>query len=302
MTMTDKVTTFGDSLSWRTSKPGISDDRLGSAQQPRTAVNLPRSFVAGQPRLSRCAKRTGLSERHWRDLDRAAQIAGARNVRLIVHGIIVEAQVKQQQPQQQQQQSPHQPAQPTQPAQPAQSAQSLTMTGEPPAQPLSRRQQLSKKRSQSRLQLYNSKKRRQLISASPRVQIFLKQFRWNRMQKVWTAWMAAQQQEEQKQQQQQQKEQLPLPPTPLPPPRRPSPPLRTDPTHELRNDPNPEIRTGISEFKDSLHQLNPFRHRLRAALGALAMSDPSVTCDVHRGGRHVVIGVQAIKRNRTTLP
>ena len=30
---------------------------------------------------------------------------------------------------------------------------------------------------------------------------------------------------------------------------------------------------------------NPFRHRLRAALDALAMSDPSVTCDVHRERR-----------------
>jgi len=255
MTMTDNVTTFGASFSWRTSKPGISDDRRGSTQQSKTAVNPPRPLAADQPRLSRCAKRTGLSERHWRDLDRAAQIAGARNVRLIVHGFIVEAQVKQQQQQQQQQQqSPHQPAQPTQPAQPAQSAQTVTMTGEPPVQPLSRRQQLSQKRSQSRLQLYNSKKRRQLISASPRVQIFLKQFRWNRMQKVWTAWMAAQQQEEQKQQQQQQqKEQLPSPPTPLPPP---SPPLRTDlnyelktdPNHELRSDPNHELRTNPNYF------------------------------------------------------
>ena len=48
--------------------------------------------------------------------------------------------------------------------------------------------------------------------------------------------------------------------------------------------------------------INPFRHRLRAALGALAMSDPSVTCDVHRGGRHVVSGVQAVKCDRTALP
>ena len=177
-----------------------------------------------------------------------------------MHGIIVEAQVKQQQQQQQQQQSPHQPAQPTQPTQPAQSAQTVTMTGEPPVQPLSRRQQLSQKRSQSLLQLYNNKKRRQLISASPRVQIFLKQFRWHRMQKVWTACMAAQQQEEQKQQQQQQqKEQLPSPPTPLPPP---SPPLRTDPNYELKLRPCPTIDELIDELHEKVSVLHILEHEL----------------------------------------
>ena len=55
-------------------------------------------------------------------------------------------------------------------------------------------------------------------------------------------------------------------------------------------------------FRVCTERFNPFRHRLRAALGALAMSDPSVTCDVHRGGRHVVSGVQAVKRDRTALP
>ena len=57
-------------------------------------------------------------------------------------------------------------------------------------------------RSRDRLSVFNSKRRRQLIASSPRIQTFLRQYRWTRMQQVWTEWQ--QLQLEQKQQQQKQ--------------------------------------------------------------------------------------------------
>ena len=47
--------------------------------------------------------------------------------------------------------------------------------------------------------------------------------------------------------------------------------------------------------------LNPFWHTGRRALDAIATSDPSVTREVQRGGRHDVSGVQAVECDRTAL-
>ena len=46
---------------------------------------------------------------------------------------------------------------------------------------------------------------------------------------------------------------------------------------------------------------NPFAHSLRAALDALATSDPSVTREAQRGCRHGVSGDRAVQRDHAAL-
>ena len=47
--------------------------------------------------------------------------------------------------------------------------------------------------------------------------------------------------------------------------------------------------------------LNSFSQTGRRALDVLAMPDPPVTRDVHKGGRHDASGVQAVECDRTAL-
>ena len=53
--------------------------------------------------------------------------------------------------------------------------------------------------------------------------------------------------------------------------------------------------------KSVVYYLNPFPQTGRRALDVLAMPDPPVTRDVHKGGRHDASGVQAVECDRTAL-
>ena len=135
-------------------------------------------------RSSSAATRGWLNERQWLDVRKAARIARAERVVLKVHGVAVGSLRKRRTvcnqkggvDKEQQQKS-------AESAVPMQLADSDASS--PP--PLSKRRQ----RSRDRLLEFQRQKRTKLLAASTRVQLFLRQFRWQRMQNVWTAWKRA---------------------------------------------------------------------------------------------------------------
>jgi len=135
----------------------------------------------------------------WFDVRYAARIARDEGVQIVVHGVAVSASI-QIEPQEQPRQQPRDWSSLRQPMEPVAPVQPRSDIAPNTPQTMRKREQ----RSQDRLSAFNSKRRRQLIASSPRIQTFLKQFRWNRMQQVWIPWK--QQQQQQKQQQQQQQE------------------------------------------------------------------------------------------------
>ena len=56
-----------------------------------------------------------------------------------------------------------------------------------------------------------------------------------------------------------------------------------------------------TERRHTKPKLDPFAHSLRAALDALATSDPSVTREAQRGCRHGVSGDRAVQCDHTAL-
>jgi hypothetical protein len=135
---------------------------------------------ADATRSTGSAVRGQLNERQWQDVSRAARIARIEGVTLKVHGIDVVGRpwLPGGIPVNQGQQEQVEAATPMQ----------LSDGEEPVPVPFSKRQQ----RSQARLLDFQKRKRKQLLGASSRVQCFLRQFRWKRMQDVWTAWQRCQ--------------------------------------------------------------------------------------------------------------
>ena len=131
------------------------------------------------------AKRGRLSERQWADIGKAARIARAHGVQLTVHGITITAACSKEQPRFAADAAWPLQQQPAEPAAPQPEPQKDE--GNPPPPP-SKKQ----RRSQQRLAEFQAKKRATLIASSPRVRCFLRQFRWQRMQRVWTEWSAQQ--------------------------------------------------------------------------------------------------------------
>lgn len=140
------------------------------------------------------AKRGRLSKRQWADIGKAARIARAHGVQLTVHGITITAACSKEQPRFAADAAWPLQQQPAEPAVPQPEPQKDE--GNPPPPP-SKKQ----RRSQQRLAEFQAKKRATLIASSPRVRCFLRQFRWQRMQRVWTEWSAQQMQEQQMQEQ-----------------------------------------------------------------------------------------------------
>lgn len=130
------------------------------------------------------AKRGRLSERVWADVVRAARLAREDGVTLTVHGVKVDGKRK---PLRESKTHMHKGKKKL--ADAAMQTLPSEAGGEAPPPPLSKKQQ----RSAQRLREFQEKKRKELLQASPRVQAFLRQFRWGRMQEVWTRWMRAQQ-------------------------------------------------------------------------------------------------------------
>jgi hypothetical protein len=127
------------------------------------------------------AKRGRLNDRQWHDVRRAARLAREEGVTLSVHGVQISA------PKVQKKLTPCSLGQKQQ-AGCKQRAAASAATSEPAAQPQpSRRQQ----RSAQRLLEFQVHKRKLLLASSGRVQTFLRQFRWQRMQLVWSSWMQA---------------------------------------------------------------------------------------------------------------
>jgi len=126
------------------------------------------------------AKRGRLNERQWADVRRAARLARKEGIGLKVHGVEIFCNAqknktrpcvgKQQKQQQQQKEKVGQQQQPT---------------------PQSTRDARRDERSAQRLLVFQKKKRKELLSQSSRVQTFLRQYRWNRMQLVWKESMQA---------------------------------------------------------------------------------------------------------------
>ena len=154
----------------------------------------------------------GLNARQWADVDRAARIARSRGVRLTVHGVTVEPTGAGALPQEQPRQDARTwnglqtTAATASPQQPPPAAARPQPTLSPPGIWQQKRRQRSEKR---RLE-HQQKQRRVLLSSSQRVQRFLRQFRWQKMQSVWTDWMAQQQFQEPEQKLEPEPEQKPV--------------------------------------------------------------------------------------------
>ena len=135
---------------------------------------------ARAPRSAATAPARGDSPRGsmWDDVRQGARIARAQRVTLTVHGIEIVGSLRR---------SPRrsgmcnkQPAcmEPDMP-------KLLSAAGDdssPP--PLSKRKQ----RSTNRLKDFQRRKRNELLAQFPRVQALLRQYRWQRVQNVWTEW------------------------------------------------------------------------------------------------------------------
>jgi len=141
-----------------------------------TASRESRAAVVAERRPA--AKRGRLNERQGVDVDRAARTVRETGVSLKVHGVEVFFNPKnnsstpcslgQQQPQQRQRRR-------------TEVEKSLS--------PLLPQQSARKARAARRLLEFNANKRKELLLASSRVRTFLRQFRRERVQLVWTAWM-----------------------------------------------------------------------------------------------------------------
>jgi len=129
-----------------------------------------------------------LSRRKWLDIRRAARIAREEGVRLVVHGIVVDAEEPREQPRLQ----PRDWSLLRRSTETVASVQQRSDSAPNPPQTVRKREE----RSRDRLVAFNSKRRRQLIASSPRIQTLLRQFRWNRMQSVWIQWKQQQQQQQ----------------------------------------------------------------------------------------------------------
>ena len=199
----------------RTSDPGsISTTRPQHSQPQQQAAVAKQSGSAA-------AQRSRLSRTQWADVRRTARIARETGMQLAVQtdGTFVFAAVAVQRDQPAA--SAHsgmvkQPPPEADTAQPARPAVARGTSASPPCEPRSPGARTKRQlRSQQRLLDFQSKKRKLLISQSHRVRTFLKEFRWNRMQQVWTAWMRQQMQQkvqqlQQPQPQQQQQQQQPV--------------------------------------------------------------------------------------------
>ena len=129
-----------------------------------------------------------LSRRKWLDIRRAARIAREEGVRLVVHGIVVDAEEPREQPRLQ----PRDWSLLRRSTEPVASVQQRSYSAPNTPQTVRKREQ----RSRDRLADFNSKRRRQLIASSSRISTFLSQFRLNRKWQVFIGWRQQQQQQQ----------------------------------------------------------------------------------------------------------
>lgn len=131
---------------------------------------------ADTPSRSGTVVRGQLNERQWQDVRKACRTTRREGISLIVHGVKTVAPLRQ---------CRRKGAKQEQHGQALEFARPMQLSdGDSSPPPLSKRQQ----RSHDRLLDYQMRKRKQLLGASTRVQRFLQQYRWQRMQDVWTMW------------------------------------------------------------------------------------------------------------------